>query len=94
MRRAWRSGLTVRDTVILDLQVLVGPRTGVWEGIRTSHHHTLCPVVAPAGGRTHEGLISCSHFWGGAVAQRNEGASGSQPEQKQGVGGQWDWDYN
>lgn len=40
---------SVRDTFILDLQVLVGPGTGVWEDVHTRDHNTLSPVVTPLG---------------------------------------------
>lgn len=42
------SVLTVWDTLVLDLQVLVGPWTGVWEHVRPSYHNTLCAVITPA----------------------------------------------
>lgn len=41
--------LTVRDTLILDLQVLVCSRAGVWEDINPCDNHTLSPVVTPEG---------------------------------------------
>ena len=41
--------LTVGDTLVLDLQVLVGARTGVWEDVGPCHHGTLGPVVTPGG---------------------------------------------
>lgn len=44
------SVLTVGDTLILDLQVLVGPWAGVREHIRPRHHHTLGAVVTPVRG--------------------------------------------
>lgn len=37
--------LTVRDTLILDLQVLVRSGAGVWEDVDPCHHHTLSSVV-------------------------------------------------
>lgn len=42
-----RGVLTVGDTLILDLQVLVGARAGVREDVHPGHDHTLGPVVAP-----------------------------------------------
>lgn len=48
------SVLTVGHTLVLDLQVLVGPRAGVREHVRPCYHHTLGAVVTPARGR-HEG---------------------------------------
>lgn len=44
------SVLTVGDTLVLDLQVLVGPWAGVWEHVRPRYHHTLGAVITPAGG--------------------------------------------
>lgn len=43
------SVLTVGHTLILDLQVLVGPRAGVWEDVGPRHHHTLSAIITPAG---------------------------------------------
>lgn len=40
--------LTVGDTLILDLQVLVRSGTGVREHVDPCDHHTLSPVVTPA----------------------------------------------
>lgn len=39
--------LTVRYAVILNFQVFVGPRTGVWKSFRISNNNTLCPIVTP-----------------------------------------------
>lgn len=41
--------LTVGNTLILDLQIFVGPWTGVWEDIRTCDHYALGSIVAPGG---------------------------------------------
>lgn len=49
--------LTVRDALILDLQVLVCSRTGVWEDVDPCDHHTLSPVVTPRG-QQMDGWIS------------------------------------
>lgn len=38
--------LTVRYTLILDLQVLVCSGAGIWEDVDPGDHHTLSPVVA------------------------------------------------
>ena len=46
------SVLTVGDTLVLDLQVLVGPWAGVWEHVRPCYHHTLGAVITPARGRS------------------------------------------
>ncbi len=46
--------LTVWHTFILDLQVLVGSWTGVRKNIRTSHHHTLSPIITPEKTRERE----------------------------------------
>ena len=43
--------LTVRDALVLDLQVLVCSWTGVWEDVDPGDHHTLSPVVTPGGQR-------------------------------------------
>lgn len=40
--------LTVRYTLILDLQVLVCARARIWEDVDPCDHHTLSPVVASA----------------------------------------------
>lgn len=42
------SVLTVGNTLVLDLQILVGARAGVWKHIRSCYHHTLSAVIAPA----------------------------------------------
>lgn len=47
-----RVRLTVGHTLILDLQVLVGPWTGVREDIRTRDHNALGPIVASDKGET------------------------------------------
>lgn len=39
--------LTVGDTVVLHLQVLVGPRTGVRKSIRAGNHNALGAVITP-----------------------------------------------
>lgn len=44
------SVLTVGNTLVLDLQVLISPRAGVWEHIRPCYHHTLGAVITPARG--------------------------------------------
>ncbi len=49
--------LTIRDALILDLQVLVCSRTGVWEDVDPRDHHALGPVVTP-GGQHMDGWIS------------------------------------
>lgn len=42
------SVLTVGDTLVLDLQILVGPWAWVWEHIRPRYNHTLGAVITPA----------------------------------------------
>lgn len=42
------SVLTVGDTLVLDLQILVGAWAGVWKHIRSCYHHTLSAVITPA----------------------------------------------
>lgn len=37
--------LTIWDTLILDLEILVCPRTRIWKDIWPSDNDTLCPVV-------------------------------------------------
>lgn len=41
------SVLTVGDTFILDLQILVGSGAGVREYVRAGYHHALGPVITP-----------------------------------------------
>lgn len=42
--------LTVGHTLILDLQVLVGPRAGVGKDVGTRDHDALGPIVASGDG--------------------------------------------
>lgn len=48
------SVLTVGDTLVLDLQILVGPWAGVWEHVRPRYHHALSAVITPARGDRRE----------------------------------------
>lgn len=59
-----RNGLTVGDTVILDLQILVGARARVWKSIWASHHHALRPIITPVRKEKEKQLASdilCSY---------------------------------
>lgn len=37
--------LTVWHTLVLNFQILVGSRAGVWKGVRSSYDRTLGPVI-------------------------------------------------
>lgn len=55
----WEGGdgisvLTVGNTLVLDLQVLVSPWAGVWEHVGPRYHHTLGAVITPARGDSHK----------------------------------------
>lgn len=50
------NALTVRDALVLDLQVFVRAGAGVREDVRPSHHRTLGPIVTSAG--ETDGLVA------------------------------------
>lgn len=70
--------LTVRDTLILDLQVLVCSWTGVWEDVDPCNHHTLSPVVTPGEQGRADGWRD------GGISKKDDGVR--EEEKKEGRG--------